>query len=198
MATGSIRSRSKAQSRSSSTSRATSCRAPRAGRPRRSSTAAAPTAGLRSNSHELIDGLDIDRILRPPRSQLVRAQLGKPDDGDVANVGAHGHTTTPHLRKRHARDAGQDVDLKWGPAEHLHSIRFHEPAPRSSEVCESELAQRLTELARVCLARSDQDVEVLGRARTTVCCDRVRSDDHEPDAMALQSAEKLEPFGWEL
>lgn len=77
-------------------------------------------------------------------------------------------------------------------------VRPGEPPPVPRGLLETELSDRGGYPSRVGRRRVDEDVEILREPRPAVRGQRVRADEQEPDAMALQRVQKLVPFGLEL
>ncbi|HZJ67534.1 MAG TPA: hypothetical protein VFD36_28720 [Kofleriaceae bacterium] len=65
----------------------------------------------------------------------------------------------------------------------------------TSGLLEAEVSDCRGDAPRACERRLHEDVEILGEAWPAVRCQSVGADEQEPDAMALQRAEKLVPFG---
>ncbi|HEX7838960.1 MAG TPA: hypothetical protein VF469_15890 [Kofleriaceae bacterium] len=91
--------------------------------------------------------------------------------------------------------AREHVDAQRYPAHHRDVIRLGEPPPISCDLLEAKFSDRRGHAPCVCRRRIDQNVEILCEARPAVRGQRVRADEQEPDAMALQCVQKLVPFG---
>jgi hypothetical protein len=153
---------------------------------RRSSSSRSARSLLRSR--DCIELCDICQILRASRRQLVRTELGEPDDRHLSHPRGDDSSPFPDRAERHAADAGQYIDPDWFHTQRQNPIRLSQATPGSARRNESKFHQSITEPACVGFAGIDEQVEVLRVSYVAVNADGEAAHHHEPDAMALQQA----------
>lgn len=200
--TGAPTSRARASRRSPSPRRTTpsTCLARRAGPRRRSSRVRARTAASSSSRRtapalcsdgltgelQFVEQCEIGEVLRPSAGELVRSQLGETEHRHVTKCRRSQGSVAPCGSEAHAGDAGEHVDSHRQPTDHRDAIGLGEPAPIARSLLEAEFSDRRGDASCVGRGWIDQHVEILRVARSTVGGQRVRADEQEPDAMALQ------------
>lgn len=207
--TGDPTSSARAWRRSRSARRATPSTwlARRAGRRRLWPPARARTAGFNSSSRlalrldrflgkrQLVEEGQICEVFRPSTRELVNSQLGETEDRHLAKCRRSHGSIAPCGAKAHAGDAGEHVDSHRQLPHHRDAIGLGEPPPVPRGRFESEFSDCRGDPSCVGRGWIDQHVETLRVSWPTVGGQRVRADEQEPDAMALQRVQKLVPFG---
>lgn len=146
-------------------------------------------------ARDLAEELQIHQVLRTTRRALVSLELSSAQYAYAMRAEADDTSTAPRFGERDATDAGHDVDPQRGSTEGDHPIRRRELLRLPSERGKSERPQRPGEPSGVLRRRVDEEIEVTGRARSTVYGQGVGADDQEAYPCAAQQSDELAPFG---